>query len=322
MSQVVLLLLLCQSEVTLRPKPVAVARGELDYYFWGADGKGAIYGGRWDGAARIVVTDFTKDREVYAGGRWHAASMSGDRKRIVLLGRGWNGDDILAEAEDGKFEVAESYRADMLGAPLAVSPDGKKVAYPGLHAQRPHLLLEDTGTAQIKPLIPCEGRLGTLLWSNDGKLVALDVARGQAQEVWVVDAASGERKLLLADARYWTPAFSPDGKRIAAVSDRNNQLDLYVLPMASPGEIRRLTADGAPKRDVAWSPKDNWIVVRCYRDMKWSFVFATPKGDRVRYAKMDVRPHGPPLWSPRGDQLMFLSVLESGADALVTCGPP
>jgi hypothetical protein len=51
-------------------------------------------------------------------------------------------------------------------------------------------------------------------------------------------------------------------------------------------------------------------------------MFSNSRGDRVRAARSDARPHGPLLWSPKGDQLLYRSVLETGEEALVVVPPP
>ena len=40
------------------------------------------------------------------------------------------------------------------------------------------------------------------------------------------------------------PAFSPDGRRIAYVSDESGELDVYVRPFPGPGEKHRVSTDG------------------------------------------------------------------------------
>src|SRR5207245_2427541 len=100
-----------------------------------AEGKGAIHAVRIDNVSHVVVTDAKgKDTEVLAGGKWESASLARDGKHVALLGRLWNGDDIVVQADvdEGKLVLGESHRTEDLTIPVAFAPDGKRLAYPGL----------------------------------------------------------------------------------------------------------------------------------------------------------------------------------------------
>ena len=92
-------------------------------------------------------------------------------------------------------------------------------------------------------------RVGAPVLSPDGKAAAFAVTVWDAEEdksnadIWLVDVASGASRRLTANkASDTSPAFSPDGKRIAFVSKRDGDTatQLYVLPVDG-GEAERLT---------------------------------------------------------------------------------
>lgn len=56
-----------------------------------------------------------------------------------------------------------------------------------------------------------------------------------------------------------TPAWSPNGMRVAFASDRNGQLDIYTMNR-NGGDVRRLTTSPAADTDPAWSPDGKKIV--------------------------------------------------------------
>jgi Tol biopolymer transport system component len=76
-------------------------------------------------------------------------------------------------------------------------------------------------------------------WSPDGKWIAVQVGRYSQKEpasntahVWLVDASTGNAKKLAAHGRPYldeTPAFFPDGKRIAFQSDRSGRMEIWVM---------------------------------------------------------------------------------------------
>ena len=63
-------------------------------------------------------------------------------------------------------------------------------------------------------------------------------ASGGAAHVWLVDANTGAaRKLAPHDRAYLdeTPAFFPDGKRIAFQSDRTGRMEIWVMNVDGTG---------------------------------------------------------------------------------------
>jgi tricorn protease len=117
-----------------------------------------------------------------------------------------------------------------------------------------------TGIAQTRPLVP----LSTLAplpsfaepgISPDGREIAF-VSGG---DIWTVAAAGGDAHLLVSHAANESrPLFSPDGTRLAFVSDRTGGGDIYVLALES-GDVRRLTFDDGKEQLDGWSRDGAWI---------------------------------------------------------------
>lgn len=73
-------------------------------------------------------------------------------------------------------------------------------------------------------------------------------------DIWVANVEDGvARRLTVSDAYEYRPRFSPDGQRIAFVSDRYGNPDLFVVPAAG-GNIERVTYDSASDSLADWSP--------------------------------------------------------------------
>ena len=91
--------------------------------------------------------------------------------------------------------------------------------------------------------------------SPDGRELAV-VSSG---DIWTAPAAGGEARLLVAhDANESRPMYSPDGTKLAFISDRTGGGDIYVLTLAS-GALFRLTYDSGLDRLDAWSRDGAWI---------------------------------------------------------------
>jgi tricorn protease len=134
-------------------------------------------------------------------------------------------------ARGGRSSVT---RHVLVGAMLTL---GLITAAPGAHAQesRPSF-------AQPDP-------------SPDGS----EIAFVSAGDIWTVPATGGDAHLLVSNAAdETTPLYSPDGTRLAFLSNRQGDYDIYVLTLGT-GEVRRVTyGDGNEELD-AWSPDGRWI---------------------------------------------------------------
>ena len=91
--------------------------------------------------------------------------------------------------------------------------------------------------------------------SPDGRELAV-ISSG---DIWTVAAAGGEARLLIAhEANESRPMYSPDGAKLAFISDRTGGGDIYVLTFAT-GALSRLTFDGGLDRLDGWSRNGEWI---------------------------------------------------------------
>ena len=78
-------------------------------------------------------------------------------------------------------------------------------------------------------------------------------------DIWTVAAAGGEARLLVANpATESRPLYSPDGKRLAFVSTRTGNGDIYVLTL-STSELKRITYDDSHEYLDAWSRDGKWL---------------------------------------------------------------
>jgi Tol biopolymer transport system component len=78
-------------------------------------------------------------------------------------------------------------------------------------------------------------------------------------DIWTVSAEGGEARLLVSHpATESRPLYSPDGKKLAFVSTRTGNGDIYVLTFAS-GELKRITFSDSNDQLSAWSRDGRWL---------------------------------------------------------------
>lgn len=104
-------------------------------------------------------------------------------------------------------------------------------------------------------------------WSPDGKQIAYVVSKADLAkpvsiydtDVWLIDAdGKNDRRLTFASGADFRPRWSPDGTRLAFLSDRGGRNAIYLLDPRG-GEARALTNEPTPIREFEWSPDGKQI---------------------------------------------------------------
>lgn len=86
-----------------------------------------------------------------------------------------------------------------------------------------------------------------------------EIAFVSGGDIWAVPAAGGEARLLISHpANESRPMYSPDGRRMAFVSNRTGGGDIYILTFAT-GDVARLTFDDGNEQLDGWSRDGRWI---------------------------------------------------------------
>jgi tricorn protease len=111
------------------------------------------------------------------------------------------------------------------------------------------------GQRAAEPAPPALASFAEPAISPDGRELAV-ISSG---DIWTVPAAGGDARLLVAhDATESRPMYSPDGAKLAFISDRTGGGDIYVLTLAT-GALARLTFDDGLDRLDGWSRDGAWI---------------------------------------------------------------
>src|SRR5215471_18267203 len=176
-------------------------------------------------------------------------------------------------------------------------------------------------------------RAGSPEISPDGRWVAYTVREtnwddnAYETEIWIADATSGAtRQLTNAKKSSRAPAWSPDGARLAFISDRTDKSQIYVInPLG--GEAEALTALDDGVNSFKWSPDGKSIAYAAIepkstalkdRDKKYGEFQVVEQDYRMTHLfVLDVASHatraltsgaftvGGFAWSPDGKSIAF-----------------
>ena len=108
-------------------------------------------------------------------------------------------------------------------------------------------------------------------------------------------------------------ALAPDGRKIAFVSERDGNMELYVVHRDGSG-LRRLTDNFALDDHPTWSPEGRQIAFVSTREpsavagQAWNAIYVMDAdGANVRRISQPGTAEYSPAWSPRGDLIAFAS---------------
>ncbi len=194
------------------------------------DGKLIYFVSDRDGARSLNAYAGANDRELWAFNRqrgqelpvWQTSSDDG----LHLSGATAEGGVLIRAGTELRNLLTHPWRIDKMDPAsnaAAVSPDGKTLA------------------------ISIAGSLDSQGQSHDAKL-------------FIVDTATGQSRTQVGS--YEGPAWSPDGRRIAAIADYG----IAIIDVATRKEIARASwpKSDRPPQDLIWSPDGKYVLAGLY----------------------------------------------------------
>ncbi len=212
---------------------------------------------------RITDWEGTDSQPMWRGSKVYYLSDQGPQERLNI----WSYDTKTERRE----QITKFDEFDCKWPAIGPGPRGKGEI---ILQNGTDLVLVDLGTKRTKTVkVTIPGDRPTIrpqsinasryvnAWdiSSTGKRATLE-ARG---DIWTLPAENGSpRNLTRTDtAAERTPAWSPDGRWIAYMSDETGEYELYVTQSDGKGDTRQLTETGGPyKWAPSWTPDSETIV--------------------------------------------------------------
>lgn len=261
------------------------------------------------GAAR-QITNFKEGRVL-----WPSASADG---KLIVFERDFG--IWTLNTENGQTQPVRIQRRGAPASPgverqrftdrlqeLALSPDGKKVAFI-VHGEVFAASAADGGDATR--LTTTTAAETDLAWAPDSRRLVYASARDGAKHLYSYTFATGqETRLTNAAVSDAQPRFSPDGKLLAFERDAK---ELRILDLASRQE--RVAGTGrfgrpplSAERSVVWSPDGRWLAFAPNGARGFTNVQVVPTaGGPARPVSFLVNSNSNTLsWSPDGKYLLF-----------------
>jgi len=150
-----------------------------------------------------------------------------------------------------------------------------------------------------------------------------EAANGYHSHLWIAGTASGGAaaapfELTTAPARDSAPHWSPDGGRVAFLSDRGGTKQLWVIP-ADGGEAKALTSGPLAPAEPRWSPDGRWIAFTGKAGEPAGRAEGREQSDVRVISRLHYKQDGEGFWDGRWKQI-FVVPADGGAPRQVTQG--
>ena len=220
---------------------------------------------------------------------------------------------------DGENIVKLTNRKNIVLLP-AWSPDGTKILFSSYtthenNKQNLDLFSLDLETKEAKTISNRKGLNMGGAFSPDGRSIAATLSLNTGRpNIYMMNEDGSHPKLVIQSYESdFSPAYSPDGKKLLFVSTRKGNPHLFIKDLSNrEGEARRLTFAGHYNAAPKWSAAANRIVFAGELDGHFDLFDIDPKGFVInRLTKiLDKGDNEHPSWSLNGRHIVFYSTRE------------
>src|SRR5262245_20128277 len=293
---------------------------------WSADGKQVYFVSDRSGAQNLWVKPIgggAKQVTRFKDGRVLWPNISNDGRLIVFernfkiwkldIGSGNASEVAITRRGAPAGPAVERISVGGQLSELALSPDGKKVAFVA-HGEVFAASAKDGGdAARVTRTHAAESQI---VWAPDSKKIAYVSDREGAFNIYSYDFTTNvEAPLTRGGANSCAPSFSPDGKTLAFVRDGRElrAIDLETKQGLETKQERLLATAYLERpplvdnRFCAWSPDGKWIAYLAAGERAFTNVNVVPAagGESKRISFLANAFSGSVSWSPDGKYVLF-----------------
>jgi len=198
------------------------------------------------------------------------------------------------------------------------SPDGRKILFMSTRDGNFEVYIMNADGSNQQRLTNNPGFDGFPTWSPDGSKIGFSSDRNGNSDVYVMDVTNyqaanisdmvfGEIHQITTNlAEDYRCAWSPDGSKIAFESDRDNDIEIYIMNSDGSNQERMTTIHG-DDQNPSWSPDGNFIAFNSMRNSSTAFdILKVNVSDKsiteiTNFAGQEEEP----VWSPDGTKILY-----------------
>ena len=239
--------------------------------------------------------------------------VSPDRRSIAFISGSPDSNTIEVMTVSGSERVAVT-QANVRHSNVTWSPDSDRIAYTMDQGGQHQLMVvkKDASMLGLLTTIPAQ-EVGD--WSRNGESVAFAVRNGAGRGLYIRNP-DGVNEFRLTDQPDSSPRLSPDSKRIAFISARDGNDELYMIDVDG-SNLARVTQTDAPEYDISWSPNGQTILFVSEKDGNPEIYSVSRNGSKLTRLTFNAIVDRYPVWSPSGDRIAFVSHLDGDADIFI-----
>lgn len=186
------------------------------------------------------------------------------------------------------------------------SPDGNTLAYTSFRTGVPVIYLRNMRDGSEQALVRFGNTKSPGAFSPDGNFLYVSVSIEGNSDIYRVRIGGAESERVVDG---WgievSPSLSPDGKKIAFVSNRGGSPQVYVRDLAAKSGERRVSSAGGYSTSPSWSPAGDRIAFTSQAGGKFSLYTVNPDGSDQRILVSGDGDCTDPSYSPDGRYVVY-----------------